>query len=243
MDTAAVVTSNFPVLRREQMWNAMQRLVLNGLSSPHTRRAYSQALEVFVIWFCSEPGRLFTKAVVQEYRVVLEVKGLAPSSINVCLAAIRRFALEASDNGLLAPEIASAISRVKGAKQSGVRLGQWLDAPQSEQLLRAPDASTIKGRRDGAILAVLVGAGLRRSEVAAVTFEHIQQREERWVIADLRGKGGRIRTVPIPLWVYECIQSWAAITGPPPLGGSFGQWTNGDAFDLTACRPKRYSQF
>src|SRR5665811_1693655 len=103
-------------LRREQMWNAMQRLVLNGLSSPHTRRAYAQALEVFVIWFCSEPGRLFTKAVVQEYRVVLERKGLAPSSINVCLAAIRKFALEACDNGLLAPEIASAISRVKGAK-------------------------------------------------------------------------------------------------------------------------------
>jgi hypothetical protein len=56
MDTVALVTSDFPVLRREQMWNAMQRLVLNGLSSPHTRRAYSQALEVFVIWLCSEPG-------------------------------------------------------------------------------------------------------------------------------------------------------------------------------------------
>ena len=121
MGTAAVVTSGFPVLRREQMWNAMQRLVLNGLSSPHTRRSYSQALGVFVIWFCSEPGRLLTKAVVQEYRVVLERKGLAPSSINVCLAAIRKFALEACDNGLLAPEIASAISRVRGAKQSGVR--------------------------------------------------------------------------------------------------------------------------
>lgn len=211
MGTAAVVTSDFPVLRREQMWNAMQRLVLNGLSSPHTRRAYAQALEVFVIWFCSEPGRLFTKAVVQEYRVVLERKGLAPSSINVCLAAIRKFALEACDNGLLAPEIASAISRVKGAKQSGIRLGQWLDASQSEQLLRAPDVSTTKGRRDAAILAVLVGGGLRRSEVAAVTFEHIQRREERWVIADLRGKGGRIRTVPIPLWVYACIESWATI--------------------------------
>ena len=77
MDTVALVTADFPLLRREQMWNAMQRLVLNGLSSPHTRRAYSQALEVFVIWFCSEPGRLFTKAVVQEYRVVLERKGLS----------------------------------------------------------------------------------------------------------------------------------------------------------------------
>ena len=196
MDSVAVVTSGLPVLRREQMWSAMERLVLNGLSSPHTRRAYSQALGVFVIWFCSEPGRLLTKAVVQEYRVVLERKGLAPSSINVCLAAIRKFALEACDNGLLAPEIASAISRVKGAKQSGVRLGQWLDAPQSEELLRAPDVSTIKGRRDAAILAVLVGGGLRRSEVAAVTFEHIQQREERWVIADLRGKGGALGPSP-----------------------------------------------
>src|ERR1035441_5461026 len=79
MDTVALVTSDFPVLRREQMWNAMRRLVLNGLSSPHTRRAYSQALGVFVIWFCSEPGRLLTRAVVQEYRVVLERKGLTRS--------------------------------------------------------------------------------------------------------------------------------------------------------------------
>jgi integrase len=183
---------------------------------PADRGKHVQLQHVFVMGFPGglfEPDhiRLFTKAVVQEYRVVLERKGLAPSSINVCLAAIRKFALEACDNGLLAPEIASAISRVKGAKQSGVRLGQWLDAPQSEQLLRAPDVSTTKGRRDAAILAVLVGGGLRRSEVAAVTFEHIQRREERWVIADLRGKGGRIRTVPIPLWVYACIESWATI--------------------------------
>ena len=210
MDNAPVVTAKLPASRRDQMWDAMQRLVLNGLSSPLTRKAYSQALEEFVIWICSEPSRPFTKAVVQEYRVFLERKGLAPSSINVSLAAIRRFALEASDNGLLAAEIASAISRVKGAKRSGVRLGQWLDAAQSEQLLRAPDLSTTKGRRDTAILALLLGGGLRRSEVAAVTFEHIQQREGRWVVADLRGKGGRIRTVPIPLWVHDCTQSWAA---------------------------------
>ena len=196
-------------LRKEQVWNAMQRLVLNGLSSPHTRRAYSQALEEFVIWLCSEPPRPLTKASVQEYRVFLERKGLAPSSINIRLAAIRRFALEAADNCLLAPEIASAISRVKGAKHAGVRMGRWLDAPQSEMLLRAPDISTTKGRRDAAILALLLGGGLRRSEVAAVTFEHIQQREGRWVVADLRGKGGRIRTVPIPPWVHDSTQSWA----------------------------------
>src|ERR1017187_10928739 len=76
-------------------------LVLDGVSSRHTRRAYSQALDEFLIWFRDESGRQFNKAAVQKYRTELETKGLAPSSINVRLSAIRRLALEASDNGLL----------------------------------------------------------------------------------------------------------------------------------------------
>lgn len=79
-------------------------------------------------------------------------------------------AVEAADNGLLTPEFASGITRVKGVASKGVRLGNWLTAKQAQTLLNTPDASTTKGLRDRAILAILLGCGLRRSDVAALTF-------------------------------------------------------------------------
>ena len=76
-----------------------------------------------------------------------------------------------------------------------------------------PDSSTSKGKRDRVVLALLVGCGLRRTELAQLTFEHIQQREGRWVIADLVGKGGRRRTVPMPSWAKPIIDAWAETVG------------------------------
>jgi integrase len=94
-----------------------------------------------------------------------------------------------------------------------VRLGNWLTARQAQALLNVPDATRRKGLRDRAILAVLLGCGLRRSEVAALTFKHIQQRDGRWCIVDLVGKHGRVRTVPVPTWVKVAIDAWAAAAG------------------------------
>jgi integrase len=70
-----------------------------------------------------------------------------------------------------------------------------------------------RGCRDRAILAVLLGCGLRRSEVAALTFKHIQQRDGRWCIVDLVGKHGRVRTIPMPTWVKVAIDAWAKLVG------------------------------
>jgi site-specific recombinase XerD len=198
---------------REDDWKIVTDLVLGGISSHHTRRAYSQALDEFLIWFRDEPGRQFNKATVQKYRTELETKGLAPSSINVRLSAIRRLALEASDNGQLDPEIAAGIARAKGAKRSGVRLGHWLTAEQAQTLLDAPDLTTLKGLRDRAILAVLLGAGLRRSELADLNVSHVQQRDGRWLLADLVGKHGRIRSIPIPAWANAALVRWRAAAG------------------------------
>ena len=129
------------------------------------------------------------------------------------MSAIRKLAAEAADNGLLAPELAAGISRVKGAKSKGVRVGNWLSLRQAQALLNAPDATTKKGLRDRAMLAVLLGCGLRRSEVAALTFKHIQQRDNRWCIVDLVGKHGRVRTIPMPTWAKVAIDAWTAAAG------------------------------
>jgi integrase len=126
------------------------------------------------------------------------------------LSAIRKLAAEAADNGLLAPEAAAGIARVKGSKRHGVRAGNWLTLDQAEQLLALPDPATHKGRRDRALLALLVGCGLRRQELAGLRIEQIQQRDGRWCVVDLAGKGNRLRTVPMPAWTKAALDDWLA---------------------------------
>jgi len=169
--------------------------VLNSLGSPESQRGYHHAIDEFIGWYCSEPRLSFNKSVVTRYRIHLEARQLAPGTINVRLAAVRRLAYEAADFGLLSPELAAGIRRVKGAKKLGVRLGNWLTAEEARTLWQLPNTETLKGKRDRAILATLLGCGLRRRELAELTFYHLQRREDRWVIIDLVGKGGHVRTV------------------------------------------------
>jgi site-specific recombinase XerD len=145
------------------------------------------------------------KAVVLRYRLHLEDRHLAAGTINVRLAAVRRLAYEAADSGLLSPDLAAGIRRVKGAKKLGRRLGNWLTAEQARVLWQSPDAETVKGKRDRAILAVLLGCGLRRRELTKLDLQHFQRREDHWAIVDLIGKAGHVRTVPVPAWVKETI--------------------------------------
>src|SRR6476659_2879420 len=189
-------------------WQRLKRLVLDSVSSPITRRVYNLGLDEFFDWYGREPRPGFTKATVSAWRVALEARGLGAVSINVRITAVRKLAVEAADNGLLAPELANGIARVKGVASKGIRLGNWLSVAQAQKLLNTPDVATTKGRRDRAILAVLLGCGLRRSEVAALTIHHVQQRDGRWCIVDLVGKHGRVRTVPMPTWVKVAIDAW-----------------------------------
>jgi site-specific recombinase XerD len=192
--------------------------VLNSLTSASAQRTYDHAIREFVAWYCSEPRLAFNRTVVLRYRVHLELRGYAPTTINLRLAAVRRVAYEAADAGLLSPELAAGIRRVKGVRRIGVRLGNWLTPEQGRRLLEATASSTIRELRDHAMIAMLLGCGLRRAELLALRLESIQQREEHWVIADLIGKAGHIRTVPIPQWVKAAVDDWttrAAITGGP----------------------------
>jgi len=101
---------------------------------------------------------------------------------------VRRLAYEAADCGLLSADLAAGIRRVKGVKKLGVRLGNWLTAEQGQALWQAPDRQRLKGKRDRALLALMLACGLRRHEVVTLTLDHVQQREEHWAIVDLVGK-------------------------------------------------------
>ena len=182
--------------------------VINSLTSKSGQRTYEHAINEFVDWYCSEPRLAFNRTVVLRYRIYLEQRLLAPTTINLRLAAVRRVAYEAADSGLLSPELAAGIRRVKGVRRIGVRLGNWLTADQGRNLLLNAAGEDLRSKRNYAMLALLIGCGLRRGELLALTMRSVQLREEHWVIADLHGKAGHIRTVPIPIWVKEAIDAW-----------------------------------
>src|SRR5260370_3698225 len=194
-------------------WQRLKRLVLDSVSSPITRRVYILGLVEFFGWYGLERRHGFTKATVSAWRVALEARGLGAVSINVRITAVRKLAVEAADNGLLAPELANGITRVKGVASKGIRLGNWLSVKQAQTLLNTPDVATTKGLRDRAILAVLLGCGLRRSEVAALTVRHVQQRDGRRCIVDLVAKHGPLRTIPMPPTVNVAQHAWTFRAG------------------------------
>jgi site-specific recombinase XerC len=119
----------------------------------------------------------------------------------------------AADSGLLSPELAAGISRVKGVKQLGFRSGNWLSAEQSSEVLKHACGDSIRAKRDYAMLAMLFGCGFRRSELVRLELNEVQMRQGHWAVVDLIGKGGHIRTVPIPEWVKAALDQWTAAAG------------------------------
>ncbi len=110
-------------------------------------------------------------------------------------------------------QVAVGIQRVCSARQEGMRTGNWFTLADAQALLNAPDPRTLKGLRDRALLGLLLGTSLRRSEVAGLMIEQVQQRDGRWVIVDLAGKRNKVRTVPMSSWCKAAIDAWTAALG------------------------------
>ncbi len=183
-------------------------MVVDGLPSENSRRAYQRHLEEFFIWHTGENRPELNKALINRYVKELRVRGLSSSNINQKLSALRKLASEAEDNNLIDSRIANGIRAVKGMPQRGRRTGNWLTREEAQLWINAPDVKTLKGLRDRAVLAVLIGCGLRRAEAAILSVSHIQQRESRWAIVDIVGKRDKMRTVPMPSWAKSAIDSW-----------------------------------
>ena len=139
--------------------------VLNSLTSTSGKRTYDHAINEFVRWYCSEPRLAFNRTVVLRYRIYLEEQGYAPAT---------------ADAGLLSPELAAGIRRVKGVRRLGVRVGNWLTVEQGKRLLSAYPPDGLRGKRNHAMLALLLGCGLRRSELLGLEIDSIQLREDHW---------------------------------------------------------------
>ncbi len=161
----------------------LRKLVLDGVQSPHSKRNYAKALNDLFAFCASRP---ISRELLLEWRATME--SLSPSTINVRLSAVRKLVGEARRNNLIGQEEAASLTDVPNISQKGTRLGNWLTREQAKELLAVPDRSTLKGKRDYVILALLVGCALSRNELAELDVETIQQREGRWVLADLEGQ-------------------------------------------------------
>jgi integrase len=190
------------VVERAPEWQRLKALVLDSVKlADHAARLQHGPGRVLRLVCPGDAG--FSKAAVSAWRVTLEERGLGSSSIIVRMSAIRKLAVEATDNGLLAPELAAGIQRVKIAKDRGAR-GE-LAGPRADA--GTPRRAGYQGTARHHHLT------LRRSEVGALTMGHIQQRDGRWRIVDLYSKHGRVRTIPVPVWVKVAIDAWTAPAG------------------------------
>lgn len=187
--------------------------VFNSLTSKSGQRSYDRAIVDFVNWYCSEPRLAFNRTVSCDTESFWNRSSTRrPRSTCASLpSGASRMKLPIS--GLLSPELAAGIRRAKGVRRIGVRIGNWLTAEQGKRLLASAERDSLRGERNYAILGMLIGCGLRRGELLGLHAESIQLREEHWVIADLLGKAGHIRTVPIPPWVKQAIDSWKQASG------------------------------
>jgi integrase len=197
------------LLSGETFPTALVDRVLAGLGSDNTRRSYRTGIDQLLVYAADRPVTLL---LLREWRGRL-AKTMAIPSVNARVNAVRCFIVESRRSGQVSRELGDDLLELKALPNRGNRTGNWLDRDQVRLLLAVPDRKTKKGKRDYCILAVLVGCGLRRDELAALELDVLQQREGRWVFSDLLGKGGRVRTVPVPIWVKQAIDSWTKAAG------------------------------
>jgi site-specific recombinase XerD len=163
-------------------------LLSDVVASTESKRAYRRAIRELAEWCRHRQETAFDKALINRYRSYLISRKIASATINQKLSAIRALAIELSDNGTLPSTTAAVMRRIKGVKSHGTRSGRWLNLLQAETLLDTPDKTTLKGKRDRALLAVTIGCGLRRFEVARLTVATIQEHSDRWMLVNVPGK-------------------------------------------------------
>ena len=193
-------------------FDELRLAVLNGVTAKNSKRNYGLALDELAA-FSKQREQPISRSLLLAFREAMLERKLGASTINVKLSAVRKLICEAKRAGVIGVEEASQMSDLPNIPQRGTRLGNWLTSEQAKELLAVPDRSTLKGKRDFIILALLTGCALRRNELAMLDVETIQHREGRWVIADLEGKGGRVRTVAVPVWVKHGINAWITAAG------------------------------
>src|ERR1035441_9376505 len=146
-----------------QSFSELLTMLSNSLASRHSQRAYRKALKDLVVL---AGGRPISRMLLFEYRASMIGARLSASTINQRLCAIRKLVHEAQEHSIIDPAEAVRITSVPGVPQHGGLLGHWLTAEETQRLLSVPDRTDLIGKRNFALLSVLVYCALRREEFA-----------------------------------------------------------------------------
>lgn len=191
-------------------------LLADSCNSPRTRENYTAEWSAFVSWVQGHGGLLLNRDTVLAYRAHLLDSGKSPGCVNLALSAIKKIVTEATTRGLLSVGDMTAIVSIKGVPKRGVRVRRWLDDQQVQALFDAVPRSgkyPITVIRNRALLAALYATAIRKHEFHGLRVEQFMQIGQRWALADIKGKGPRIRTVVLPDWAARAIQNWLEASG------------------------------
>lgn len=198
------------------------RTVLGRCKSEHTRRGYAKSIDALDDF---ADGRPVTRLLLLDWRRWMDRPvepgniekkrprpPLSVGTINQRLTAIRVLVREARRARLIGGDDMAELLDVAGLPDRGIRRGNWLDVDQARQLLAVPKRNTLRGKRNYCILAILLGCALRRSELVDLDVTHLRKREGRWTFENIRGKGGRVRSVVMPSLVEDAVWDWLVAT-------------------------------
>jgi integrase len=197
------------LLTRGRIPTSLVDSVLANLTSRETRRSYAKGIADLYAFATREDGSYnpITPALLAEWRSTMAGTS-SSATVNLRLVAVRALVRAAKKSGLIDAEEAIELLEVGGLPFSGTRVGNWLTVQQTRKLLALPSRNNLRGLRNYCILAILTGCALRVNELSTLDVETLQQRDSRYVLADLPGKGGRVRTVAVPGWVCKAILDW-----------------------------------
>jgi integrase len=192
------------LLSRGTIPTSLVDLVISSLPSVHTRESYAKGIRDM---YAFAAGRPVTLALLQEWRLAMAAT-LSTGTVNARLTAARKLIREAQRTKMISLEEATELLQIDGLPFRGSRMGNWLTVPQLRRLLAVPSGKHLRSLRNRCILSILGGTAIRLDELARLEVVTIQQRDGRWVLADMMGKGGRVRTVAVPTWVKQAIDGW-----------------------------------
>jgi site-specific recombinase XerD len=189
-------------------FGALIDIVIPSVYNKYTRYRYGLVLRHLFRWM-QENNMFFCRVTVQKY-IAHKIKDddWSNHTVNQFLSAVRHLTKESLEHELIPEHIAKRVISIRCMRAVSRRKGRWLTKAQVSKIFSMIDVSTAKGMRDLVIIGLMVGAGLRRIEVAALKCESLKNLSGRTGLYDVLGKGGKYRDIPIPEWLAAAIEQY-----------------------------------
>ncbi len=180
-------------------------MVVATVHGTTTKQRYRTKLAQFFAWWESAGRPLFNRNTVQQY--VASIEGPAHQVLHA-LTPLKKLAKEMHYAGMISAEVLFGIQDITAPKVAGVRQGKRLTEAQVTRLLQ-----TVRNPRDLVAIGLMLHCGLRRAEAAAIEVSQVQVLDGRCLLANVMGKGRKLRSIPLQAWLFDAIFRWLEIGG------------------------------